>query len=150
MKLYFDTSALIKLYYPEPETELIADWIIETKPVIFFTLFHELELKNAIGLKAFRGEITEKQLKDIIGTVNHDLDTGVLTVPLIHWNDLLCSAVALSDTFVKEIGTRTLDIIHVAAALYLQSTHFLTFDKKQAKLADAQGLINPDLTLVTT
>ena len=34
----------------------------------------------------------------------------------------------------------TLDILHIAAALILRADTFLTFDKRQAKLAAAAGL----------
>lgn len=34
----------------------------------------------------------------------------------------------------------TLDILHIAAAIILRADTFLTFDKRQAKLAAAAGL----------
>jgi len=37
-------------------------------------------------------------------------------------------------------GHRTLDIFHVATAVHLQATHFLTFDERQRKLARHAGL----------
>jgi predicted nucleic acid-binding protein len=38
------------------------------------------------------------------------------------------------------LGTRSLDIFHVACALELKSRYFLTFDQRQQKLASAVGL----------
>jgi predicted nucleic acid-binding protein len=38
------------------------------------------------------------------------------------------------------LGCRTLDVLHVASALELAKTGFLTFDTRQRKLARAAGL----------
>ncbi len=47
---------------------------------------------------------------------------------------------ALARSYVAKLGTRTLDSLHVAAALELQAERFWTFDERQAKLAKAAGL----------
>jgi len=42
------------------------------------------------------------------------------------------------------LGTRAVDVLHVAAALELGATGFFTFGLKQRKMAEATGLIlNP-------
>jgi predicted nucleic acid-binding protein len=46
----------------------------------------------------------------------------------------------LSQTYSPTLGTRTLDVLHVACALELRMRHFLTFDHKQKQLAEAVGL----------
>lgn len=58
MIVYFDTSALIKLYYPEAESGALSEWIAENDIAISFSPFHEMELCNAFGLKLFRNEIS--------------------------------------------------------------------------------------------
>jgi hypothetical protein len=40
-------------------------------------------------------------------------------------------------------GHRGFDILHVAGALKLKATHFLTFDGNQRTLAEEEGLIVP-------
>jgi predicted nucleic acid-binding protein len=54
LNVYFDTSALIKLYYPEAESETLAAWIGENNIAISVSPFHEVELRNAFALKLFR------------------------------------------------------------------------------------------------
>jgi hypothetical protein len=40
-----------------------------------------------------------------------------------------------------QLGTRTLDVLHVASAQKLQPDVFCTFDRNQEKLARAEGLL---------
>jgi predicted nucleic acid-binding protein len=42
--------------------------------------------------------------------------------------------------FGPQLGTRTLDTLHVASALELGASEFWTFDQRQQKLAKAVGL----------
>ena len=49
-------------------------------------------------------------------------------------------AALLSDRHGPMVGTRTLDILHVAAALVLDAKRFLTFDQRQHTLAKKAGL----------
>ncbi len=46
----------------------------------------------------------------------------------------------LISRWTARLGTRTLDILHVAAALTLRADAFHTFDERQRKLAKAAGL----------
>jgi predicted nucleic acid-binding protein len=46
----------------------------------------------------------------------------------------------LVSRWTAKLGTRTLDILHVAAALSLRAEAFHTFDERQRKLAKAAGL----------
>jgi hypothetical protein len=47
----------------------------------------------------------------------------------------------ISGRSTPTFGTRTLDLLHVASAVFLQSEKFYTFDKKQAELARSEGLV---------
>jgi len=49
-------------------------------------------------------------------------------------------AADLVRTHIAKLGTRTLDSLHVAAALELKAERFWTFDDRQKKLAKAVGL----------
>jgi predicted nucleic acid-binding protein len=56
------------------------------------------------------------------------------------WPDLYETAENLSETDTAKLGVRTLDLLHVAAALNLSATAFLSFDARQFALAMAAGL----------
>jgi len=49
-------------------------------------------------------------------------------------------AAELSQRHTPKLGTRSLDVLHVACALELKLRHFLTFDRRQQQLATAAGL----------
>jgi predicted nucleic acid-binding protein len=55
----------------------------------------------------------------------------------------MIEAERLSAAHSEKLGTRSLDILHVASALVLGSVSFLTFDRRQAALARVAGLKVP-------
>jgi predicted nucleic acid-binding protein len=73
-----------------------------------------------------------------------DLAGGVLTAspPLA---ETMIEAERLSALHSERLGTRTLDVLHVAAVLVLGLTELLTFDARQVALARAIGLNVPSL-----
>jgi predicted nucleic acid-binding protein len=52
----------------------------------------------------------------------------------------MVEAERLSASHSEKLGTRSLDVLHVAAAVVLGAKEFHTFDTRQAKLAKAAGL----------
>ena len=49
----------------------------------------------------------------------------------------------LAEKQTLRLGTRTLDVLHVASALVLKADTFYTFDVNQRKMAKAEGLVVP-------
>jgi len=64
----------------------------------------------------------------------------VVIVP-IDWADVASIAERLSGQYTWTEGCRGFDVVHVATALHLGASEFLTFDGKQKQLAEAEGLI---------
>jgi predicted nucleic acid-binding protein len=58
----------------------------------------------------------------------------------LNWFDVFRRASKLACEHSSEIGCRSLDLLHVASALVLEATTFLTFDDRQALLARVTGL----------
>ncbi|MCD6396451.1 MAG: type II toxin-antitoxin system VapC family toxin [Spirochaetaceae bacterium] len=139
MKLYIDSSVLVKLYYPEPESKQFSEWIIKQKQPILFTQFHELEMVNAFALKVFRNEISEENFNAFQGIIKKDKGVGILEVINPDWSEVLQEAIKISKLNSSVIGTRSLDIIHVASADILNCDTFLTNDKRQLSAALAMG-----------
>ena len=72
-----------------------------------------------------------------------DLNSGILSTIPVDWSAVHQRAEALSSAHTLTSGHRLADILHVATALHLGVTEFLTFDGNQKKLAEAEGLIVP-------
>jgi predicted nucleic acid-binding protein len=49
-------------------------------------------------------------------------------------------ALALARRHSSKLGTKTLDLLHVASAIHLKPDVFYSFDKRQRKLAKAERL----------
>ena len=143
MTAYADTGFLCSLYAPDAHTHLAAARMTrQTLPLPIIWL-HQLEFRNALRLRVFRGEITPAQRDASINALLADLAAGVLThaePPLV---DLTTEAERQSALHSETLGTRSLDILHVASAIVLGLPDFLTFDHRQHALAKAAGLRVP-------
>ena len=140
MSAYFDTSAIIKLYFPEAESEALSKWVSEQKQIIPLSLFHKTEICNAFALKLFRGEISEEQYHQILLCIDEDQQAGILKELSPDWMTVFRKSADIARQHTPSMGTRSLDIIHVALAVASRCKHFLTFDKRQSELASACGL----------
>jgi predicted nucleic acid-binding protein len=138
--VYIDTSVIVKLYAREEHSYNISKWIIKNDKAILLTMFHELEITNAIQLKGFRSDIDADQAAWILSTFENHKKKGVYYHPAINWAETWTTAIDLSRKHTYQLGSRSLDIMHVASAITLKSQHFFTLDERQARLAYAAGL----------
>jgi hypothetical protein len=99
-----------------------------------------LEFRNALRLRIFRREITPRQRDASLNLLLSDLASGVVAHSQPPLAEMMTESERLSSSHSERLGTRSLDILHVAAALVLGSSVFLTFDVRQAKLAKSAGL----------
>ena len=137
--IYLDTSALIKLYIHESgSAEVQALLASQSTPLPVWEL-HEMELVNALRLKVFWKEISEADADAQIAHFNRRQSSGLYFMPEIGRSDLLDRYLQLSAR-TSDLGCRTLDILHVAAAVVLKIGIFMTFDQRQARLAKLSGL----------
>jgi hypothetical protein len=72
--------------------------------------------------------------------VEDDVATGIWELPVCDLAEVFSRAESLSRKHSAALGTRSLDVLHVATALELGAVHFVTADVRQAKLAKAAGL----------
>jgi predicted nucleic acid-binding protein len=139
---YLETSFLVSLYTRDANSAAAAACIHEAGGPFPLTSFGEVELTNAIELRLFRREITAAEERAALADVASHLASGVfsaLPTPAVMYD----MARQLSRKHTAALGTRTLDILHVASALVLEAKSFYTFDRKQAQLARAAGLATP-------
>jgi predicted nucleic acid-binding protein len=140
MVVYADTSFLFSLYAQDVNTARAAK-LSERKGLVFLlTPFQRLEFYNAIRLAAFRRHMSQAEAERLTRQFAEDLEQGAfLEVPLV-WTEVFAEAEALSGRHTTGLGTRSLDILHVASAVVLDAAFFFTFDKRQAALTREAGL----------
>jgi predicted nucleic acid-binding protein len=142
---YADTGFLCSLYAPDAHTRRAVGRLHRQTLPLPFTWLHQLELRNSLRLRVFRREITAAQREASLNMMLADLAAGVLVAASPALADVMTEAERLSAVHSEKLGTRSLDILHVASALVLGSASFLTFDRRQAALARAVGLKVPSL-----
>ncbi len=143
MRIYLDTSALIKLYIIEDGSELVDNIISDNAAPLPVWDLHIIEFHNALKLKVFRDELNEKEALHLSILFNERKKAGIYYSPELDRRDHTDLCLTYTD-FSAEIGCRSLDIMHVAAASLFKADRFLTFDGRQAELAEKVGL-NSDL-----
>jgi predicted nucleic acid-binding protein len=138
-KIYVDPSALRALYTTDPRSLAMGRWRARIGGAVPITRFGHAELINAIALGRFRGDYGEVDCVGAMEDVRSDLEEGRLHLVDLPWRATLDGAAKLSRNHVPRLGTRLLDVLHVASALELNARWFVTYDLRQAKLAEACG-----------
>jgi predicted nucleic acid-binding protein len=137
--LYLDTSAVLKLYLEEEGTPEVIDLVAaqsEPLPVWFLT---EVEFTNAVRFKVFTTELKASEVEDLLARYHEHKVKGRFFTPA--FDPVILQELSLRmTTRTPRLGCRALDILHVAAARLCEADLFVTADKRQAKLAEAEGL----------
>ena len=139
MKIYADASFLISLYSPDANSAIAAQTMRGSDGERYVPVFGELEVVNALHLRVFRKELSGPQAYSSLSDFEKDLREGIFLLrPLPE--QVFERASQLSRQTTARLGTRTADLLHVAAALELAADYLYSFDQQQRKLARAVGL----------
>jgi predicted nucleic acid-binding protein len=137
MNAYPDTSFLFSLYVVDANTGAARSLALKLRPDFVLTPLHELELANAIELAVFRRYLSAREAEAAWRGFGQDLNRWPLKpLPV----DTFARAVRLARRHSARLGVRSLDILHVSAALTLRADSLLTFDRRQSKVARAEGV----------
>lgn len=140
MTTYVDTSIFVKSFVLETDSPAALTILEAVGLPLLYSHLHEIEIPNAIRLKRFRGEISHKQETAAIRVFHGDIDAGRLVRPRYDLAEVFLRAERLSAKHSGDTGTRSLDLLHVAAALECRCTEFASFDQRQRKTATLAGL----------
>lgn len=137
--VYFDSGIIVKLYVQELNSGGAPLVSRHTAPYAL-TSWQALEVRNAIRLKAFRREISPEEMLQSLAGLDEDIVAGRWVRPSYSVAAVEEKAEELSARHAVGLGCRTLDLLHVAAALIMGAKEFLTFDHRQAAMARSAGL----------
>jgi predicted nucleic acid-binding protein len=139
LKVYADPSFIVSLYSPDANSAAAAHTMQAASADRFVTTFGELEVINAMGLRIFRKEVSPAQARSSLLEFEKDCRDGIFQVRGLT-DSVLERARQLSRQTTAKLGTRTADLLHVAAALELGVDCLYSFDQHQRKLAQTLRL----------
>lgn len=121
--IYLDSSAITKLFAEEPETDALRRFL-QTQPG------EEVLAASIIAATEVRRAATGRGLSQELASV------ALSGITLIELERDTCVQAGL----LPGGALRSLDALHVATAVRVRATAFLTYDRRQAAAARANGL----------
>ena len=128
MSLYVDSSALLKRYVDEPDSEA-CDAILRSDPALVTGRHAVVEVRRNLARLVAPGELAE---------VKASFARDLAAISLVELDAATCEAAA---AIAEVTGVRTLDALHLAAANRVGGTALplLTYDVRQAQAARSLG-----------
>ena len=139
MTIYADSSFIVPLYVLDVHSHAAHRRMLP-KPIIPITPVNRAELAHSLSRQAFRARIDAATSAAAWNAFEQDLLQGLwvaIDLPEKAWE----TSIDLARRYGPTLGVRTLDSLHVACALELKARNFWTFDERQARLAEAVGLV---------
>jgi predicted nucleic acid-binding protein len=149
MRYFTDTSFLCALYRLQDNSERAFSFMEKFKGEIIVSSQVLWEFRQSARFQVFRHQndkakgFSKSEAERMIAALTANVKSGSLTLKTVAWPDVHSIAETLSAAYTMKAGHRPMDIIHLATAQHLSLKHFLTFDKNQKKLAQAEGLVVP-------
>jgi predicted nucleic acid-binding protein len=129
VSLYVDSSALLKRYVDEPDSDA-ADALLRSDPSLLTARHTTVEVRRNLARMLDGRDLAAARA---------DFARDLAAVSIIELDEVTCEAAA---GLAEVTGVRTLDALHLAAAQRVggPAVPFLTFDVRQAQAARSLGL----------
>ena len=138
MRYFFDTSALAKLYHPEPGFEHVNRIFREPGRLIFVAKLATLELISVAGIKQRTGALPREGTANFLRQATVSAELGDFIVQKMLSEDYE-TASRLLYSYSPQHRLRTLDALHLASAIRRRARSgldfFVTSDRTLAKVA---------------
>lgn len=135
-----DSSFLVSLHRDDAFHEDACAFLGKAALSVAFTPLNRIEVRNAIRNAVASGDMQPSELRAAFRQIDEDLRDGLLIHMPVEWTDIFRRADELSEKHAATDGQRTIDLLHVALAVEAGAKTFLSFDRRQRKLAKAAGL----------
>ena len=146
---YPDTSFLCALYIAQSTSKRALVFIQNQPTALISTSLLLYEFRQSTQFQVFRHSKDATQgyplatAQTALATLQANISAGVFRQGQVDWADVHKIGERLAFKYTATGGHRSFDVLHVASALHLGATEFLTFDGTQKQLAEAEGLIVP-------
>jgi len=138
LTIYADTSFFVSLYVKDAHS-ITADQMLRDSERPPITPLHTAEWMHAIAQHVFRRQMTVAEADRLHREFDDDCAARIWQTMSVPETAIeICAD--LGRRFGPKRGVRTLDSLHVACAIELNTKRFWTFDDRQKKLAKAAGL----------
>ena len=138
MNIYFDTSAIVKLFSVETGTEKVEGLINDPKNKIWLLEMAETELLSAVYRKLRNNEIPQEKTDQIKNEIVRQMER----FNMVPFNSaIIRKANHLVADYGLDFGIRTLDALHIGGWLTIADKDwlFVSSDKVQAELVENIG-----------
>ena len=143
MVIACDPSFLFSLYGSDAHSLKAVAWAAQNTRALLLNSLTHFEFGNAVRFSEFRNAIPFGAAAQYWAGFESAIAQGRLIIATSNLADVLDEARRISATRTLTGGYRGFDVLHVASAVKMKATHFLTFDGNQKKLAEAEGLVVP-------
>ena len=139
---YADSGFIVSLYRTSEGLSQQARQEIKRTPLpVFLSPLSLVEIQNAFNMAIARGEIGGAERDAVMTDIQHRIEEGFFRMADVSQTDIYAKARELSDRYTTTMLTRSLDLMHIAAALLCDARIFLTTDTRQRQAAKSAGLV---------
>lgn len=144
-----ETSFLCALYRKQEQTSQAIDLRekipdpLPVSPLVLFEFRQSVRFQMRLHQNSRKLGFGAREGQAMLRDLQSDLSSGIVSVLPADWAGVFALAEMLSAKHTEHGGHRFADILHVATALQIGATTFLSFDANQSALAEAEGLALP-------
>jgi predicted nucleic acid-binding protein len=135
-----DSSLIVALYLNEADSTRADAACVSVAPPVRLTDWHRVEIANAFQRAVKNARINPEQATFLWQDFTDDVALGRFEIVQVDHAAVLARTLMLTQKHTAKSGTRSLDLIHIASALEMGATDFLSFDYRQRDAAQAEGL----------
>ena len=139
LTVYLDSSFLVSLYSRDGNSALAIETMAASSGELVVSSWAELETVNALELRVFRKEVSAADAAASLAIFHKNASEGAFQLRALP-EGVFKRGLQLARQTTARLGTRSADLLHVAAALEMGADYLYSFDRQQRKLARAVRL----------
>ncbi len=137
--IYWDTSALFKLYVKELDSKYFLDLVASSEPPIFTSSITSQEVLCSLYRKQSIGDLKNGSAERLYNRFTQDVSSGRITLITNNSQVISKSRELVTALYAHEgedpLYLRSLDLIHLASALSIKTKKLVATDKRLREAA---------------